>query len=58
VGLSIFDTEDNKSFVDLKIFDIENSKSSDADDCCHHIENVRTSIQVFSIFIISFIITN
>jgi hypothetical protein len=35
----MFDTEDNKSSVDLKIFDTEDSKSSDSDDCCHHIEN-------------------
>jgi hypothetical protein len=59
VDLIMFDTKDYKSsFVDLKIFDTEDSKSSDPDDCCHHIEKVRTSIQMFSIFITSFIITN
>jgi hypothetical protein len=55
----MFDTENDKSSsVDLKIFDIENSKSSDPDDCCHHIKKVSTSIQIFSIFIISLIITS
>jgi hypothetical protein len=59
VELSIFDTEDNKSSsVDLKMFDTNDSNSSDPDDCCHHIENVSTSIQMFSIFITSLIITN
>jgi hypothetical protein len=38
--------------------DIEDDKSSDADDCCHHIEKVSTSIQMFSIFITNLIITN
>jgi hypothetical protein len=36
----------------------EDDESSDLDDCCHHIENVSTSIQIFSIFITSLIITN
>jgi hypothetical protein len=55
----MFDTEDNKSSsVDLKMFDTKDSNSSDPDDCCHHIENVSTSIQMFSIFITSLIITN
>jgi hypothetical protein len=59
VDLTIFDTEDDKlSSIDLKIFDTEDSKSSDPDDCCHHIENVSTNIQMFSIFITSLIITN
>jgi hypothetical protein len=59
VDLTIFDTEDDKSSsVDLKIFDIDDSKSSDLDDCYHNIEKVSTSIQIFSIFIISLIITN
>jgi hypothetical protein len=59
VDFAIFDTEDDKlSFVDLKMFDTEDFKSSDPDDCCHHIEKVSTSIQMFSIFIISLIITN
>jgi hypothetical protein len=54
----MFDTEDDKSSVDLKIFDTEDDKSSDLDDCCHHIEKVSTSVQMFSIFITSLIITN
>jgi hypothetical protein len=55
----MFDTEDDKSSsVELKIFDIENSKSSNPDDYCHYIEKVSTSIQIFSIFITSLIITN
>jgi hypothetical protein len=59
VVLTMFDTEDDKSSsVDLKIFDIEDSKSTDPYDCCHHIEKVSTSIQIFSIFITSLIITN
>jgi hypothetical protein len=44
VDLSIFDIEDDMSPVDLKMFDIEDSKSSDPSDCCHHIEKVITSI--------------
>jgi hypothetical protein len=59
VDLTIFDTEDDKSSpVVLKIIDTEDSKSSDLDDCCHHIEKVSTSIQMFSIFITSLMITN
>jgi hypothetical protein len=58
VDLSMFDTEDDKSSIDLKIFDIEDSKFSDPDGCCHHIEKLSTSIQMFSIFITSFIFTN
>jgi hypothetical protein len=54
----MFDTEDDKFSVDLKIIDTEDSKSSDLDDCCHHIEKVSTNIQMFSIFITSLIITN
>jgi hypothetical protein len=54
----MFDTDDDKSSVDLKKFDTEDSKSSDPDDYCHHIEKVTTSIQMFSIFITSLIITN
>jgi hypothetical protein len=55
----MFDTYDDKSLsVDLKIFDIKNSKLSDLDDCCYHIEKVSTNIQMFSIIIISIIITN
>jgi hypothetical protein len=59
VVLTIFDIEDDKSSsVDLKMIDTEDSKSSDLDDCCYHIEKVITSIQIFSIFITSLIITN
>jgi hypothetical protein len=59
VDLIMFDTEDDKSSsIDLKMFDTEDSKSSDLDDCCHHIEKVNTSIQIFNIFITSLIITN
>jgi hypothetical protein len=59
VDLIMFDTKDDKSSsIDLKMFDIEDSKYSDPDDCCHHIEKVSASIQMFSIFITSLIITN
>jgi hypothetical protein len=59
IDLTMFDTEDDKSsFVDLKMFDTEDSKSCDPDDCCHHIEKLSKSIQIFSIFITSFIIMN
>jgi hypothetical protein len=34
------------------------TNASDLDDCCHHIEKVSTSIQMFSIFITSLMITN
>jgi hypothetical protein len=54
----MFDTKDYKSSVDLKMFDIEDSNAFDLDDCCHHIEKVSTSIQMFSIFITSLMITN
>jgi hypothetical protein len=51
--------DDKSSYVDLSIFDTEDDKSSsDPDDCCHHIEKVSTSIQIFSIFITSLMITN
>jgi hypothetical protein len=59
VDLIIFDTVGDKSSpVDHKMFDTEDSKSSDPDNCYHHIEKVSTSIQMFSIFITSLIITN
>jgi hypothetical protein len=59
IDLSMFDTEhDKSSSVDIKIFDTEDSKSSDLDDCCHHIQKVSTSIQMFSIFITNVIIIN
>jgi hypothetical protein len=59
IDLTIFDIEDDKSSsVNLKMFDIDDSKSSDPDDCCHNIEKLSTSIQIFSIFITSLIITN
>jgi hypothetical protein len=55
----MFDTEDdNSASVNLKIFDTEDSNNSNPDDCCHHIEKVSASIQMFSIFITSLIITN
>jgi hypothetical protein len=50
--------DDKSSSVDLKMFDTEDSNASDPDDCCHRIEKVSTSIQMFSIFITSLIITN
>jgi hypothetical protein len=50
--------EDDEFNVDLTIFDLEDDWSSDPDDCCHHIEKVSTSIQMFSIFITILIITN
>jgi hypothetical protein len=59
LDLTMFNTENNKpSSIDLKMFDKEDSKSSDLDDCCHHIKKVSTSIQIFTIFITSLIITN
>jgi hypothetical protein len=58
VDLTMFDTEDDKSSIDLAMFDIDDDMSSDLDDCCHHNEKVGTSIQMFSIFITSIIITN
>jgi hypothetical protein len=59
INLVIFDTEDDKSSsIDLKIFNTEDSNASEPDDCCHHIEKVSTSIQIFSIFITSLMITN
>jgi hypothetical protein len=36
--------KDDESDVDLTIFNSEDGESSDPDDCCHHIENVSTSI--------------
>jgi hypothetical protein len=50
--------EDDESRVNLSMFDSEDDESSDPDDCCHHIEKVSTSIQIFSIFITSLIIIN
>jgi hypothetical protein len=59
VDLAMFDTEDDKSFsVDLKLFDTEDSNAFDPDDCCHHIEKVSTSIQMFTIFITSLMVIN
>jgi hypothetical protein len=59
VDLAMFDTKDDKSSsVNLKMFDIEDSNASDQDDCCHHIKKVSTSIEMFSIFITSLMITN
>jgi hypothetical protein len=59
VDIVMFDTEDDRSSsVDLKIFDTEDCNDSDPNDCCHQVENVSTSIQIFSIFITSLMITN
>jgi hypothetical protein len=59
VDNAMFDTGDEKSFsVDLKMFDTEDSNASDPNDCCHHIKKVSISIQMFSIFITSLMITN
>jgi hypothetical protein len=59
VDLIMFYTKDEKSSsVDLKMFDTEDSNASDPDDCCHHIKNVSTSIQMFNIFITSLMINN
>jgi hypothetical protein len=45
VDFVIFDIEDEKSSsIELKIFDIEDSNASYPNDCCHHIENMITSI--------------
>jgi hypothetical protein len=54
----MFDTEDEKSSVDHKMFDKEDFNTSQPNDCCHHNEKVSTSIQMFSIFITSLMITN
>jgi hypothetical protein len=59
IYLVMFDTEDDKSSsVDLKIFDKEDSNAYDLDDYYHNIEKMSTSIQIFSIFITSLMITN
>jgi hypothetical protein len=50
--------EEDKSDIDLTMFDSENDESSDLNNYCHHIEKVSTNIQIFSIFITSLIITN
>jgi hypothetical protein len=49
-NLTIFDSSSSN--------EEEDDESSDSDDCCHHIKKVNTNIQIFSIFIISLIITN
>jgi hypothetical protein len=58
IDLTMFDIEDDKFSVNRQIFDSEDDKSSDPDDCCHHIEKVSTSIQMFNRFLTSLIITN
>jgi hypothetical protein len=59
IDFLMFDTEDDKSSsIDLKIFDTKDSNASDPDNYCHHIEKVSTSIQIFTIFITSLMITN
>jgi hypothetical protein len=50
--------EDDESDVDLSMFNSEDDESSDLDDCCHHIKKMSISIQIFSIFITSLIITD
>jgi hypothetical protein len=50
--------DDKSSSVDCKMFDIQDSNASNSDYCCHHIEKVSISIQLFCIFITSLIITN
>jgi hypothetical protein len=57
-GIPPKNKEEDESDVDLTMFDIEDDKFSDLDNCCHHIEKVSTSIQMFNIFITSLIITN
>jgi hypothetical protein len=53
INLAMFDMEDEKSSsVDLKMFDTEDSNVSDPDNCCHHVEKVSTSIQLFSILLL------
>jgi hypothetical protein len=45
VNLTMIGIEDDKSSsIDLEIFDTEDSKSFDPDDCYHCIEKVSTSI--------------
>jgi hypothetical protein len=58
VDLTMLDIKDDKSSVDLTMFYTDDDKSSDPDDCYHHIKKVSTSIQMFSIFVTSLIITN
>jgi hypothetical protein len=59
VDLAMFETGDDKSsFVDLKMSDTEDYNASDPNDCCHYIEKVSTSIQMFSIFITYLMVTN
>jgi hypothetical protein len=48
-GLRMFDSSSDEE---------EDDESFNPDDCCHQIEKVNTSIQIFSIFITSIIITN
>jgi hypothetical protein len=50
--------EEHESDVDLTMFDSEDDDSSNSNDCYRHIEKVSTSIQMFSVFITSLIITN
>jgi hypothetical protein len=59
IDLAMFNTKDDKSSpIDLKMLDTDDSNTSDPDDYCHHIEKVSTSIQMFSIFTTSQMITN
>jgi hypothetical protein len=50
--------EDDELDLDLTMFDSEDGESFDPDDCYHHIKKMSTSIQIFSVFITSFIIIN
>jgi hypothetical protein len=58
------DSSHGQSDDDLTMFHSSSSDEeeddvySDSDDLCHHIENVSTNIQMFSIFITSLIIIN
>jgi hypothetical protein len=38
--------EDDESSVYLTIFDTEDDKSSDLDNCCHYIKKLSTSFEV------------
>jgi hypothetical protein len=51
--------DDDLIIFDLSYSDEENDdKSSDLNDCCHHIKKMSINIQMLSIFITSLIITN
>jgi hypothetical protein len=54
----MFDIDDDKSSVDVTIFDTEDGNFNEPNDCYHHIEKMSTNIQMFSIFITRLIITS